>query len=288
MADFVATLLFFGFMLGSWLILNFLVPPLWTTSRRLFRRSSALLIRSARYRDFKSHRSWVRDYAPVLIIILLGAGIALMLGEEFLDLTELLHSSSPQLAAADKLVYEWARDYRRNGPTGFFTFFTLIGTPVGLGILTAILSVACILRRRYRWATFLVVTNVTGGLLNVALKSIYARQRPDLTQALRSASGYSFPSGHAMGSAICFGAFAYIGLRWFSKHTARTAIVAAALTVTLTIALSRVYLGVHWISDIGAGLAAGITWLFTAITAYEAVRRIRLIRQSRTTTSVDR
>src|SRR5437870_5881144 len=87
-----------------------------------------------------------------------------------------------------------------------------------------------------------------GALLLMELKRYFARARPDLAEALRRASGYSFPSGHAMGSTIVFGALGYLALR--SQRTWRTkaAALAAAVTLIITIALSRVYLGVHWIS----------------------------------------
>jgi undecaprenyl-diphosphatase len=109
----------------------------------------------------------------------------------------------------------------------------------------------------------------------MGLKSIFARARPDLTTALVSARSYSFPSGHAMASFIIFGALAYIALRQPWSWAARSAALAIALTVVVLVGVSRVYLGVHWASDIAGGWSAGSVWLASAVVAFEMLLRIR-------------
>ncbi|HEX2123921.1 MAG TPA: phosphatase PAP2 family protein [Thermoanaerobaculia bacterium] len=222
-----------------------------------------------------------RDYVPVFIVLAIGVVAASAAGDAFEDLAELLHEESPQLREVDTAVHEWARYTRTTGSTRFFTTMTLVGTPVGLGILAGIASIALMAKRRWRWAAYLAFTTCVGGLLNLQLKAFFARQRPELAEALRHASGYSFPSGHAMGAIVVFGALAYLGLRILPKWRWRAAALALCLTLTLAIASSRVYLGVHWISDIAAGLAAGLIWVTTTTVAYETFRRIRLVRALR-------
>jgi len=84
-----------------------------------------------------------------------------------------------------------------------------------------------------------------------------------------------------MGSTIVFGALAYLTFRVLTRWRWRTAAVALAISMIVAIAASRVYLGVHWISDVGAGIAAGLIWLATCTVAYETLRRIRLVRALR-------
>lgn len=84
-----------------------------------------------------------------------------------------------------------------------------------------------------------------------------------------------------MGSAIVFGALGYLALRTQRTWRAKAAALAAAMTLVVTIALSRVYLGVHWISDVGAGVTIGVLWVIIATVAYETSRRIREIRGHR-------
>ena len=222
-----------------------------------------------------------RDYLPVFII--LGAGLTAtgMAGDAFMDIAERVHANSPQLRAIDAGAHEWARTIRTPGATTFLTALTLLGTPVGLGILLLIVIALLAWKKRWRWIAYLGVTSGLGGLLNLQLKSYFARARPELAEALRSAHGYSFPSGHAMGSTIVFGALGYLAVRVLPRWRDRSAALALCLSLIVAISASRVYLGVHWISDVGAGIAAGAIWVVTATVAYETLRRIRLVRELR-------
>jgi undecaprenyl-diphosphatase len=222
-----------------------------------------------------------RDYLPVLIVLAIGIGAAAMAGDAFIDLAERVHANSAKLHHIDQETHEWARYTRTPGATRFFTTMTIIGTPGFLGGVVALVTIVLAVKKHWRWAIFLAVTTGVGSLLNVELKRFFARARPDLAEALRRASGYSFPSGHAMGSVIVLGAFAYLALRALPRWRWRAAVLALAVTLILAIASSRIYLGVHWISDVGAGLAAGLIWVTTSIVAYETFRRIRRIRELR-------
>lgn len=222
-----------------------------------------------------------RDYLPVFVVLGVGLAATALAGDAFLDLVEQLQEESPALHAIDAQAHEWARFTRTTGSTAFFTTLTIIGTPVGLGLIVFIVCGFLAMEKRWRWAAYLVITTTLGGLLNLQLKAFFARARPELAEALRDAHGYSFPSGHAMGATITFGALAYLALRVIPRWRHRAAAIAFACSMILAIAASRIYLGVHWISDVGAGIAAGLIWLVAATVAYETTRRIRLVRALR-------
>lgn len=222
-----------------------------------------------------------RDYLPVLVIVLIGIGAAMFAGDAFIDLAERLQRESSEMHRVDREVHDWARAAESAGDTKFFTTLTIIGTPVGLGLVVAIIATLLGMRRRWRWVGYLIFTVGVGGLLNLQLKAYFARARPDLAEALRHASGYSFPSGHAMGSTVCFAALSYLAFRAIPSWRARAGAVAFAVSMIVAIASSRIYLGVHWISDIGAGIAAGTIWFAFTTVAYETFRRIRMIRSLR-------
>lgn len=222
-----------------------------------------------------------RDYLPVLVVLAAGIAATAFAGDAFMDIAESLQEESPVLHEIDAQTHAWARFTRSSGSTLFFTTLTLIGTPVGLGALVLIVCIYLAIRKRWRWAAYLIVTTTLGGLLNLQLKAFFARARPELAEALRDAHGYSFPSGHAMGSAVCFGALAYLALRTIPRWRYRAMAIAFAATMILSISASRIYLGVHWISDVGAGIAAGLIWVIAATVAYETLRRIRLVRALR-------
>jgi len=222
-----------------------------------------------------------RDYVPVAIVLAVGITVTLIAGDAFEDLADLVRSESPALHRIDSDVHHWARYTRTSGSTLFFTTMTLIGTPVPLAIIVLVIVGFLFAHGHRGRPAYLAITCGVGALLNLGLKSYFERARPDLAEALRHASGYSFPSGHAMGSTIVFLALAYVAIRTLPKWRWRAAALAFAVSMILSIASSRIYLGVHWISDVAAGISAGLAWVVTTTIAYETFRRIRLIRALR-------
>lgn len=126
------------------------------------------------------------------------------------------------------------------------------GTAARLVLLAAVAS-ALVWRGLRRHAVWLLVTVVGGSLLNLLLKQIFSAPRPDLLPHLDIVNSYSFPSGHAAGNMIFFGALAMIA--------GRGSVHALAALAIVWIGISRVWLGVHWPSDVIAGWAEGIGWL---------------------------
>ncbi|HKR62640.1 MAG TPA: phosphatase PAP2 family protein [Thermoanaerobaculia bacterium] len=222
-----------------------------------------------------------RDYLPVVVILLFGFGATLLAGHLFEEIAEAVQGSSPALQTFDRAVHDSAYYARSDGSTRLFVIMTLIGTPVGAGIITAVVVAVLLLRKHWRWAVYLAFTGGVGGLLNLVLKGFFARARPDLAEALRRAHGYSFPSGHAMGSTIVWGALAYLAFRSLRGWRTRALAMSFACTMIVGISASRIYLGVHWISDVVAGIVAGLIWLLSCTVAYETFRRIRRVRERR-------
>jgi undecaprenyl-diphosphatase len=157
----------------------------------------------------------------------------------------------------------------------------MLGTGVGLGALALLIAVPLVIRGHPRWATFLVVTAAGGWALNHGLKVLFARTRPDMADALWRSSSYAFPSGHAMGSVVVFGALLYLVMHAAPSWRVRSGAAALALCMIGAISLSRIYLGVHWFSDIVAGMSAGLIWLATTTAVHEVYRRMRMLRVTR-------
>jgi undecaprenyl-diphosphatase len=110
-------------------------------------------------------------------------------------------------------------------------------------------------------------------LLDQLLKGLFARPRPFFEHPVLVEASYSFPSGHAMESFVLYGMLAYFAVLALKTWRARTAVVFGAALLVLLIGLSRMYLGVHYFSDVLAGYAAGGVWLCALITGAETVRR---------------
>lgn len=261
-------------VLSTFLLLFFVLWLLFVPIGPVLQKALALLgKRTASFR--------YRDYMPVFVLLGAGAFGTAFIADQFLDLAELVRGESEVLKRVDSDVHSWARDQRSDGFTLFFLAFTHLGSPVGLGFIVLLVAGILAARGRYRWAAYLLFTTTVGALIVVQLKVFFSRARPDLAAAIRSAQGFSFPSGHAMGTTIVFGALGYLILRAQQPWKWRAAGLSAATSVIVAVSLSRVYLGVHWISDIGAGISAGLLWVLVTTVAYESFRRIRMIRAIR-------
>jgi membrane-associated phospholipid phosphatase len=219
-----------------------------------------------------------KAYGPVLLLLVAGAVLTALAGDEFLDLAELVHSKSPQLQQFDVRLHAWAVSHRSANATAFFTIMTIVGGPVGLAVIAVIVAAVLVVKKRYAWTVYLLITAGGGALLNLELKRYFARARPDIAEMLRRSQGYSFPSGHAMGSTVTFLALAYLVARMSITWRWKSAAIALAWTLIVSVALSRVYLGAHWTSDVVAGVAVGTIWVSVTTVAYEAFRRVRRIR----------
>ena len=137
------------------------------------------------------------------------------------------------------------------------------------GVLTSAgVVVAAVLLARRRTVLFVAWTGalIGGGLLNLALKAAIQRGRPELAAAIH-AGGWSFPSGHAMGATTAYGMLAYLVALRYREHPGP--VVAAAVLIILLIGASRMYLGVHYFSDVAGGFLAGAGWLAICISACE-------------------
>lgn len=214
-----------------------------------------------------SRRSSIR----AIVALLFGLVFIAWAGDAFLDFAETIHSASPLFHNLDVSVHDWCVAHRTPLATWFFVVITTMGGPVVLSAATAIIVITAWLRHHRAAAAFLTVTVGIGYGIDVFLKGHYARARPEVSQALRGAHGYSFPSGHAMGSAFFLGAIVYLLLRSKQKMNVKLFGSIAAVLFFGAVCWSRVYLGVHWMTDVLAGAGLGVTWLIAVIIAQESL-----------------
>ncbi len=147
----------------------------------------------------------------------------------------------------------------------------LCGRPFMLW-LVAVAVLLLVIRRRHRLAVYMVVTGVGALLLDPSMKALVGRLRPVVDVPVAAAPGNSFPSGHALGSMVVYGALALVFLaavppRW------RKLFLAVPITVVLAVGLTRVALGVHYLSDVLAGWLLGAAWLSVTAYAFRVWRR---------------
>lgn len=166
----------------------------------------------------------------------------------------------------DNAVYDLISGCITDSMTRFMRFITFWGSEWTITVLAVTLPVFVFIFRKkqfYRWSLATAANIAFGALFNEILKHLFLRARPDLLQLVK-VSGYSFPSGHSMNSMIFYGFFAYMILINM-KHRSYYAIAGALGLLVLMIGISRIYLGVHFASDVIAGFIAGLAWLILFI-----------------------
>jgi undecaprenyl-diphosphatase len=145
----------------------------------------------------------------------------------------------------------------------FIEFVRDISGLGGLGVLTLLVSASVIflvISNNLRTAIFVALATISGAVLSSLLKLGFDRPRPDLIPHLTHVYSASFPSGHAMVSAVVYLTLGTLLTRVVSGFWAKVFIMAVVVLLTGLICLSRLYLGVHWPSDVLAGWAAGAGW----------------------------
>lgn len=149
--------------------------------------------------------------------------------------------------------------------TGIMEFFTMIGSTLAVAILSLLILYILykVLHHRQELLLFIIVV-VGSPLLNFILKEIFHRARPDLHRLIEI-GGYSFPSGHAMNAFTVYGILTFLLWRHFFTRIGRSLLLFFSLFVVFMIGLSRIYLGVHYPSDIMAGYFASGCWLASSI-----------------------
>jgi undecaprenyl-diphosphatase len=177
----------------------------------------------------------------------------------------------------DRGITAWiqARESER-GETIFWWVSWLGSTGLAVMLLVA---TAWLLERRHRLDAIMLAAACAGSTaLNALLKLIFHRDRPEFASEFIRRHTYSFPSGHAMESIACLGMLAYLLCQHLHRPLHRRLLVAGTVLLIGAIGVSRVYLGVHYVSDVVGGYAAGGVWLLVSIAAYREVRRRRLER----------
>lgn len=159
---------------------------------------------------------------------------------------------------------------------------SLLGRPPVLAVWVVVGVLCCWRAGRHRAAVFLAVTPLGGGIVSTFVKLAVDRPRPVVDHPITTAFGKSFPSGHAMSSTVAYGALVVAFLPVLAPRVRRVAITAATLLV-LAIGLSRLFLGVHFVTDVLGGFVLGAAWLAGSAAAFhtwkvEEDRRRRRLR----------
>jgi undecaprenyl-diphosphatase len=205
---------------------------------------------------------------------LIGAGLLLSL--LFLIVITRLHEdiSHPRVEHLDQSILQLIHQHDNPGLTHLAKTLSFIGSPMTLFPLVA-LSAFILHRFHLNRDALLVVISMTGAAtIDTLLKLHYRRIRPDVPWAFVHERSFSFPSGHSVMAVVTYGIITWLLMQYLHRTWQHIALIAVSLTLIAGIGASRLYLAVHYPSDVVGGYFVGAIWLFAVILADWSLRRL--------------
>ena len=194
----------------------------------------------------------------------------------FAAVTEDVVTHDP-LTNFDLALTTWIRAHTTPLGDRIFTAVSLIGSPISMAAVGMIGAVIIVVRRKWLELAAWVAGFMGAGVLAYILKIVIQRPRPVGATAFLHGDSFSFPSGHALGSLVGYGMLAYvIGSNWVTTARGRFRLVIGTAVLVVAIGISRLYLGVHYFSDVVGGYAVGVLWLSVCISGLQVAERRRL------------
>ncbi len=204
---------------------------------------------------FKRGERYGLDFTLAFVVIVIALFV-------FLELVEGAVTES-SLQSLDTALQSFMSQILTEGMTERVVFITDLGGTRGTTIGVVLVGIPLLLIRRW-WSLFgLVFATAGGGLVVLGLKALFSRARP--AEMVIEAGGYAFPSGHAFSAMVFFGYLIYLAHKHFRSAPLQALTTILAFSLIVLIGLSRVYLNVHWLTDVLGGFIAGIAWLVLSI-----------------------
>jgi undecaprenyl-diphosphatase len=209
-------------------------------------------------------------YAMFGIFLLSGAAIAIVLTWVFSEVAERVRAGSTQ--GFDDAVLRWMGAHQTPSVQAAMVEITSLGTSVVVAMIVFIAGLFLWLNHHKHSAILLVAATLGGMVLDGLLKIGFNRPRPQIFTWGTHAAMASFPSGHAMSSTIVYGTVAYLAARLQQNVASRILTMSIAALIILLICSSRLYLGVHYPSDVLAGVIIGLAWAGFCMAVLEAAQ----------------
>ena len=177
--------------------------------------------------------------------------------------------SGSKIEASDHSIISFIQGVESPGLTVIMKCFTFIGSTPSVTVISLFSLFFLYKVLKHRTELILFISIIVGSpILNELLKLIFHRARPDFHRLIEI-NGYSFPSGHAMSAFAVYGVLSFLLWRHIPTRWGRTLLIVTSIIMILTIGISRIYLGVHYPSDVIGGYFASGCWLAIAIWFYQ-------------------
>jgi len=214
--------------------------------------------------------------APKIILrhVILGVICSVIFTVIFARLFDFVQDHGKTTTPFDRDILTFMRHHRTHHLTQAARVLAFLGSPpviAGLALISAVLGMLWHKVRGAAWT--LPVAIIGAGLIIQGVKLLIKRPRPSFFTPLLHESGYSFPSGHSLIAMVVYGLLGYFLLHLVKNAGARLLVRALTVLLVLAIGVSRVYVGVHYPTDVLAGWTAGVPWLITCLGLHEVLAR---------------
>jgi membrane-associated phospholipid phosphatase len=227
---------------------------------------------------------WIRNFIkaklhyqtgdlPYYITILIAAVLFIAGLNIFIELTDELAEN--ELGKFDKVISDYVISFRKDSLTKYFTFMTHVGDRYGYITVSLVLALYFFLKQRsWKFIGQTVLVLMLSTLSNVIIKEVVGRERPAL-EHLVTVNTLSFPSGHSMAAMAFYGFLIYLSTQLKIGRIVRGLVVLLLVVAILSVGISRIYLGVHFPSDVAAGFAGGLIWVAFCIIIFNLIDLLR-------------
>lgn len=213
--------------------------------------------------------------------ILIGGGLIVAVIGAVLFATVASHVRSGSTHAFDESAIRWLAAHHTPVLDVAMVEITALGTGIVVMMIVAVAGLFLVLTGHKYPAILLLASTFGGIVLNGVLKLGFDRPRPTIVVPAVHTVSSSFPSGHAMSAAIVYVTVAYLAARLHKRKWARWLVMTAAFIVVALISFSRMYLGVHYPSDVLAGIVIGLAWAGFCMATLEAIQKFGFRRDPR-------
>jgi len=197
---------------------------------------------------------------------LMSGGISALLLGVFLKLTSEFREG--EVTPLDQAILAFLSHHRQDHLTAAVKILTALGSPIVLGSCAGIAFAFLCLKRRWRDARYFAIAGLGARLLTEGLKHYISRPRPDAAGRLVEAGGFSYPSGHALGVTTLYAFLTFVIGRHIQNRRRRMLLNLIAAGLIISISASRLYLGVHYPSDVLSGFFLGLAWALLLAAVY--------------------
>jgi membrane-associated phospholipid phosphatase len=191
----------------------------------------------------------------------------------FVELTDELVEN--ELENFDRSVTAWVLSFRSEALTAFFQYTTNLGDVIAYSVISVAIGAYFYIRHRsWRFIVQTLLVLLLSTLCNLVVKRFINRARPTL-EHLVSVNTLSYPSGHSMSAMAFYGFLVYLCFQMNMPRVARALLVTVLIALILAVGLSRIYLGVHFPSDVAAGYIGGFIWITFCVTIFNVIDLLR-------------